>query len=155
MENILKWRLLTADLILVSQSWCCICWLTVTLSRRTGTLEENRAIIDVINNTSTFPPIKKHLFSSSALTCSGIEILSPLMSVSTLLSSITEFMLSIHSVSTGPSNTIHFSSGVSSKNGQEDSLVYAMLSRLPFYFKKKSKSLHGLCPVPVQQSKTK
>lgn len=48
------------------------------------------------------------------LTCSGMEILSPLMSVSTLLSSITEFMLSIHRVSTGPSNMIHFSSGVSS-----------------------------------------
>lgn len=62
MENILKWRLLTADLILVSQSWCCICWLTVTLSRRTGTLEENRAIIDVINNTSTFPPIENIYF---------------------------------------------------------------------------------------------
>lgn len=54
----------------------------------------------------------------SVLTRSGIEILSPFMSVSTLLSSITEFMLSIHRVSTGPSNTIHFSSGFSSENGK-------------------------------------
>lgn len=48
-------------------------------------------------------------------TCSGMAILSPLISVRTLLSSITEFMLSIHKVSTGPSNTIHFSSGFSSE----------------------------------------
>ncbi len=47
-------------------------------------------------------------------TCSGMEIRSPLMSVRTLLSSMTEFMDSIHRVSTGPSNTIHFSSGRSS-----------------------------------------
>ena len=47
-------------------------------------------------------------------TCSGIEIRSPLMRVRILLSSITEFMLSIHTASTGPSNMIHFSSGFSS-----------------------------------------
>lgn len=49
-----------------------------------------------------------------AFTCSGIEIRSPLIKVSTLLSSITEFIDSIHSVSTGPSNTSHFWSGFSS-----------------------------------------
>ena len=54
------------------------------------------------------------LTSNSRETCSGMAILSPLMSVSTLLSSITEFILSIHKVSTGPSNVIHFSSGFSS-----------------------------------------
>ena len=48
-------------------------------------------------------------------TCSGIDIRSPLINVRILLSSITEFMLSIHNVSTGPSNIIHFSSGFSSK----------------------------------------
>ena len=48
------------------------------------------------------------------LTCSGMAMRSPLMSVSTLLSSITEFIDSIHSVSTGASNKIHLSSGRSS-----------------------------------------
>jgi len=43
-----------------------------------------------------------------------MAIRSPLMRVSTLLSSITEFILSIQRVSTGPSNVIHFSSGFSS-----------------------------------------
>ena len=43
-----------------------------------------------------------------------MEIRSPLMRVRTLLSSSTEFMDSIHSVSTGASNTSHFSSGFSS-----------------------------------------
>ena len=48
------------------------------------------------------------------LTWSGMAIRSPLISVSTLLSSMTEFIDSIHSVSTGASNKIHFSSGRSS-----------------------------------------
>ena len=48
------------------------------------------------------------------LTWSGMAIRSPLISVSTLLSSMTEFIDSIHSVSTGASNRIHFSSGRSS-----------------------------------------
>ena len=45
-----------------------------------------------------------------------MAIRSPLMSVRILLSSMTEFMDSIHSVSTGPSNTIHFRSGFSSEH---------------------------------------
>ena len=48
------------------------------------------------------------------LTCAGMEMRSPLSSVSSLLSSSSVFMLSIHSVSTGPSNRIHFWSGLSS-----------------------------------------
>ena len=43
-----------------------------------------------------------------------MEIRSPLSSVSSLLSSSSVFMLSIHRVSTGPSNRIHFWSGLSS-----------------------------------------
>ena len=54
-------------------------------------------------------------------TCSGMEIRSPLMRVSTLLSSITEFMDSIQRVSTGASNTSHFSSGFSSAERRKDS----------------------------------
>lgn len=57
-----------------------------------------------------------------------MEILSPLMSVRTLLSSMTEFMLSIHRVSTGPSNTIHFSSGVSSL---VDDNYHSMTEKVP------------------------
>lgn len=47
-------------------------------------------------------------------TCSGILIRSPLIRVNTLLSSMTEFIDSIHNVSTGASNKIHFSSDFSS-----------------------------------------
>lgn len=43
-----------------------------------------------------------------------MEILSPLSKVRSLLSSSRVFMDSIHRVSTGPSNSIHFWSGVSS-----------------------------------------
>lgn len=52
--------------------------------------------------------------SFKILTCSGMEIRSPLIRVSTLLSSMTEFMDSIHRVSTGASNSNHFWSGFSS-----------------------------------------
>ena len=55
-------------------------------------------------------------FLRHKLTWSGIEILSPLISVRTLLSSMTEFMDSIQRVSTGPSSKIHFSSGFSSEH---------------------------------------
>ena len=54
----------------------------------------------------------------SVLTWSGIAIRSPLIRVRTLLSSITEFIDSIHKVSTGASNKIHFSSGRSSDQTQ-------------------------------------
>lgn len=59
-----------------------------------------------------------------SVTCSGMEILSPFISVRTLLSSMTEFILSIQRVSTGPSNTIHFSSGLSSK--KRENKVYGV-----------------------------
>ncbi len=39
----------------VSGSWYRACWLTVTLSCLTGTLEYNRAIVNVISNTCAFP----------------------------------------------------------------------------------------------------
>jgi hypothetical protein len=51
---------------------------------------------------------------------------SPLMSVRILLSSITEFMLSIHIASTGPSNMIQFSSGFSLS-----AHVLKMVERMP------------------------
>ena len=40
---------------LISRSWYCACWLTVTL---TGTLEYNRAIVSVNRNTCVFPAVK-------------------------------------------------------------------------------------------------
>mmetsp|Transcript_13821 Transcript_13821/g.40581 ORF Transcript_13821/g.40581 Transcript_13821/m.40581 type:complete len:205 (+) Transcript_13821:6572-7186(+) len=49
-------------------------------------------------------------------TCAGIAMRSPLMSVRSLLSSRTVFIDSIHSVSTGPSISSHFSSGLSSEH---------------------------------------
>ena len=52
--------------------------------------------------------------SNRMLTCAGMLMRSPLSSVSSLLSSSSVFMLSIHSVSTGPSNRIHFWSSPSS-----------------------------------------
>ena len=48
--------------------------------------------------------------SKSSETCDGIAMRSPLISVSSLLSSSTVFIDSIHSVSTGPSSSSHFSS---------------------------------------------
>ena len=53
--------------------------------------------------------------SKSRLIVSFMPMRSPLMSVSVLLSSMTVFMLSIQSVSTGPSSSSHFSSGLSSR----------------------------------------
>ena len=47
--------------------------------------------------------------SKSSDTCGGIAMRSPLIKVSSLLSSSTVFIDSIHSVSTGPSRSSHFS----------------------------------------------
>ena len=77
------------------------------------------------------------------LTWSGMAIRSPLIRVSTLLSSITEFMDSIHNVSTGASNRIHFSSGLSSENTKCEKRIqnhsysflayYDSFASVPFY----------------------
>ena len=53
--------------------------------------------------------------SKSSETCAGMEIRSPLRSVSSLLSSSSVFIDSIHSVSTGPSKSTHFWSSPSSR----------------------------------------
>ena len=57
---------------------------------------------------------ERSITSKSSDTCGGIAIRSPLISVSSLLSSSTVFIDSIQSVSTGPSSSSHFSSGFSS-----------------------------------------
>ncbi len=41
----------------VSGSWYRACWPTVTLSWLTGTLEQNRAIVNVISNICAFPTV--------------------------------------------------------------------------------------------------
>lgn len=51
------------------------------------------------------------------------------MSVKILLSSITEFIDSIHNVSTGPSNMIHFSSDFSSKIKLGETKIILILVR--------------------------
>ena len=56
----------------------------------------------------------KSATSNNKATLSGIEIRSPLIKVKILLSSITEFIDSIHKVSTGPSKTSHLLSPLSS-----------------------------------------
>ncbi|CAF4645112.1 unnamed protein product, partial [Rotaria magnacalcarata] len=54
--------------------------------------------------------VDKSSVSNNSVTCGGIDIRSPLANVKSLLSSINEFIDSIHDVSTGASNKINFSS---------------------------------------------
>ena len=67
-------------------------------------------------------PIPVTLRKEVIPTVGGMEMRSPEFSVSILLSSSTVFMDSIQSVSTGPSNTIHFFSFVSME--QTDRMMY-------------------------------
>ena len=58
-------------------------------------------------------PVRGHPASKMRFILADIWMISPLMRHSFLLSSSTVFMLSIHRVSTGPSNTTHFLSSFS------------------------------------------
>ena len=58
--------------------------------------------------------VERFSVSNSKITCDGMDIRSPLAKVSSLLSSIKEFIDSIHDVSTGASKRINLTSGFSS-----------------------------------------
>jgi hypothetical protein len=59
--------------------------------------------------------VDKSSVSNNNVTCDDIDIRSPLANVNNLLSSIKEFIDSIHDVSIGESKTINFLSDFSSR----------------------------------------
>ena len=84
--------------------------LDVGLPAHLGRVDVDHARARVVAGDAT----ERSSTSKSSETCGGIAMRSPLMSVSSLLSSSTVFIDSIQSVSTGPSSSSHFSSGRSS-----------------------------------------
>ncbi len=48
-----------------SRSRYCACWLTITLSALTGLIDQNRAIVNVISNSSAVPTVTSQNVGSS------------------------------------------------------------------------------------------